>query len=92
MFIIKRNPAGQQQVIFKASGNVAVTFPNRTLCRDWIMDNYPEYVEGTAQYMLRKATEKAVQAVNFVKACNEPLAAENVLNASVGHSVWRGRS
>ena len=92
MFIIKRHPSGSQQIIFKNSGKICVTFPNRTLCKQWLEDNYPEYVEGTAQYMLRKATEKAVQAVEYIKACNEPLPVQNVLNASVGHAVWRARN
>lgn len=92
MFKISRNAADQHQIIFKNSGKVCVTFPNRTLCKQWLEDNYPEYVEGTAQYTLRKATEKAVQAVEYVKACNEPLPAQNVLNASVGHAVWRARN
>lgn len=93
MFIIKRNSAGQQQVIFAKSGKVAATYPNRILCHEWLERNYPEYVEGTAQYILRMATEAAQKAAKAVKAMNEPLPASHVLNVglSCNRAVWRAR-
>ncbi len=88
MFAIKRNSAGQQQVIFESSKKVAATFPNRVLCTEWIKYNYPEWVDGSAASVLRKATERAA---TMLKALNTPLPISEQLNASVGRSVWRAR-
>lgn len=91
MFTIKRNKAGQQQVLFAQSGTVAATFPNRQLCHDWLSENYPEYVEGTGQYIIRKATEAAQKLAETAKRMNAPMPIEAQLNASVGRAVWRAR-
>lgn len=88
MFLVKKNPAGQHQVIFAASGKVAQTFPNRVLCTQWIEHNYPEWVPGSAAEVLRKATEKAAAAI---KRMNAPLHAADQLNATAGRPVWRAR-
>lgn len=88
MFNIKRNAAGQQQVIFADSKKVAATFPNRTLCKQWLELNYPEWVAGTAAEALRKATERALEVIDTVMS---PTPTDYQLNASVGRSVWRAR-
>lgn len=88
MFLIKRNSAGQHQVIFAQSKKVAATYPNRTLCVQWLELNYPEWVPGNAAEVLRKATERAMATIKTALA---PPPTEYRLNASTGAAVWRGR-
>ena len=87
MFHIKKNIAGQQQVIFDASKIVAITLPTRALCTAWIAEHYPEAVENSYSARVLASTRNAIKRAQ--EAFKQPV--HSKLNSQVNAAVWRAR-